>query len=305
MASSATSATSFELIEDQTLTVEEVEMASQEAQDIRARKAAVAAGLVLDEPEAPPSASATDVMKDLSSALERLRVAFATPTPGLGALAPPRRATRTWGMRTARSGPHHRRRRRRHPRRTHEETEGLRGGFSEGYVSGQQTCHLGAGGRKTRVLQAGGPPLAERHHGGGGGLPVSQVCWEEPHGGPGDPHLGGVRPDEDPAPPGGGLGFAVLEEQGVYRHPAHVQATSSCARHAEQGGQRQPSSAGSAPARSSPPPAHLGGQADLDPAAGMGKPGCRWPRWYPGTGRPQLGGRHGLGESPSKNGLGG
>ena len=32
----------------------------------------------------------------------------------------------------------------------------------------------------------------------------------------------------------------------------------------------------------------------------MGKPGCRWPRWYPGTGRPQLGGRHGLGESPSK-----
>ena len=77
MASSATSATSFELIEDQTLTVEEVEMASQEAQDIRTREAAVAAGLVLDEPEAPPSASATDVMKDLSSALERLRVAFA------------------------------------------------------------------------------------------------------------------------------------------------------------------------------------------------------------------------------------
>ena len=68
MASSATSATSFELIEDQTLTVEEVEMASQEAQEIRTREAAVAAGLVLDETEAPPSASATDVMKDLSSA---------------------------------------------------------------------------------------------------------------------------------------------------------------------------------------------------------------------------------------------
>ena len=63
-------------------------MASQEAQDIRTREAAVAAGLVLDEPEAPPSASATDVMKDLSSALERLRVAFATPTPGLGAPDP-------------------------------------------------------------------------------------------------------------------------------------------------------------------------------------------------------------------------
>ena len=93
MASSATSATSFELIEDQTLTVEEVEMASHKTQDIRTREAAVAAGLVLDEPEAPPSASATDVMNDLSSALERLQVAFATPT---------RRATGTWGMRTAR-----------------------------------------------------------------------------------------------------------------------------------------------------------------------------------------------------------
>ena len=84
MASSATSATSFELIEDQALTVEEVEMASQEAQEIRTCEAAVAAGLVLDEPEAPPSASATDVMNDLSSALERLRVAFSTPTSGLG-----------------------------------------------------------------------------------------------------------------------------------------------------------------------------------------------------------------------------
>ena len=88
MASSATSATSFKLIEDQALTAEEVEMASQEAQEVRTRKAAVAAGLVLDEPEAPPSASATDVMNDLSSALERLRVAFSTPTPGLGASGP-------------------------------------------------------------------------------------------------------------------------------------------------------------------------------------------------------------------------
>ena len=88
MASSATSATSFELIEDQALTAEEVEMASQEAQEVRTREAAVAAGLVLDEPEAPPSASATDVMNDLSSALERLRVAFSTPTPGLGAPDP-------------------------------------------------------------------------------------------------------------------------------------------------------------------------------------------------------------------------
>ena len=88
MASSATSSTSFELIEDQALTAEEVERASQEAQEVRTREAAVAAGLVLDEPEAPPSASATDVMNDLSSALERLRVAFSTPTPGLGASGP-------------------------------------------------------------------------------------------------------------------------------------------------------------------------------------------------------------------------
>ena len=66
---SATSTTSFELIEDQALTAEEVEMASQEAQEVRTREAAVAAGLVLDEPEAPPSASATDVMNDLSSGL--------------------------------------------------------------------------------------------------------------------------------------------------------------------------------------------------------------------------------------------
>ena len=63
-------------------------MASQEAQEVRTREAAVAAGLVFDEPEAPPSASATDVMNDLSSALERLRVAFSTPTPGLGAPGP-------------------------------------------------------------------------------------------------------------------------------------------------------------------------------------------------------------------------
>ena len=89
-----------------------------------------------------------------------------------------------------------------------------------------------------------------------------------------------------------------------------TQITSSCARHAARGGQRQPSSAGSAQARSSSPsrhprlpmrrtaslqPSHCGGQANLDPAAGRGKPGCRWPRWFPGTGtgRPQPGGRHG------------
>ena len=43
---------------------------------------------------------------------------------------------------------------------------------------------------------------------------------------------------------------------------------------------------------------------DADPAAGWGKPGCRWPRWYPGAGRPQPGGRHDPGESSSENGHG-
>ena len=119
MASSATSATSFELIEDQTLTAEEVEMASQEAQEIRTREAAVAAGLVLDEPEAPPSASATDVMNDLSSALERLRVAFSTPTSGLGAPGHGRCGRHGAG----------------YP--TNEEAEGFRGGFPEDHGSGE------------------------------------------------------------------------------------------------------------------------------------------------------------------------
>ena len=55
MASSATSVSSFELVEDQKLTEHDVEMASREAQEVRAREAAVAAGLVLDEPSPPVS----------------------------------------------------------------------------------------------------------------------------------------------------------------------------------------------------------------------------------------------------------
>ena len=166
-------------------------------------------------------------MKDLSSALERLRVAFATPTDGLGAPGPAEEGDKDMGDAdgTERATPP-------------EEAQTPPTKRLKGFVAASQKATSqanSAGGRKTRVLQAGGPPrpvsspssvgghLAERHH-GGGGLPVSQVCWEEPHGGPGDPHLGGVRPDEDPAPPGGGVGFAVPEEQGVYRRPAHVQA---------------------------------------------------------------------------------
>ena len=167
MASSATSATSFELIEDQALTAEEVEMASQEAQEVRTREAAVAAGLVLDEPEAPPSASATDVMNDLSSALERLRVAFSTPTPGLGASGPAEDEDKEMSdaVTTERATP---------------PTKRLKG-FPADHGPG-------AGGWPSWLFQASGPPrplpgpsgigghVAEGRHGGGGGLPVPQVC---------------------------------------------------------------------------------------------------------------------------------
>ena len=55
MASSAASVSSFELVEEQQLTEEDVAMASKEAQEERAREAAVTAGLVLEEPlVAPP-----------------------------------------------------------------------------------------------------------------------------------------------------------------------------------------------------------------------------------------------------------
>ena len=178
MASSATSATSFQLIEDQTLTVEEVEMANQEAQEIRTREAAVAAGLVLDEPEAPPSASATDVMKDLSSALERLRVAFATPTSGLGAPGPAEEDDKDMEDAdvTERATPP-------------EEAQTPPTKRLRGFVAASQktTAHVNKPVSlvpvEGRLFQAGGPPrpfpgpsgigghFAEGRHGGGGGLP--------------------------------------------------------------------------------------------------------------------------------------
>ena len=65
-----------ELVEDQNLREHNVEMASREAQEARTREEEVAAGLVLDEPSAPPSASVADVVNDLSNALERLHVVF-------------------------------------------------------------------------------------------------------------------------------------------------------------------------------------------------------------------------------------
>ena len=220
MASSATSATSFELIEDQTLTVEEVEMASLEAQEIRTREAAVAAGLVLDEPEAPPSASATDVMKDLSSALERLRVAFATPTSGLGAPGPAEEDDKDMEDAdvTERATPP-------------EEAQTPPTKRLKGFVAASQKTTAQVNKPVSLVPVEGRPgyfklvdlpdlfPV----------LPASaatllrDITVEEAvslfH-----KFVGGLCPDEDPDPAGGGLGLAVPEEQGVHWHPANAQA---------------------------------------------------------------------------------
>ena len=199
MASSATSATSFELIEDQALTAEEVEMASQEAQEVRTREAAVAAGLVLDEPEAPPSASATDVMNDLSSALERLRVAFSTDSrPGCPW---PRRGRGQGDGRCGHHGAGY---------STNEEAEGLRG---------EQTGLAGAGGWPSWLFQASGPPrplpgpsgihVAEGRHGGAPcstslSVRISRRTWWFAS--------WGLCSDEDPDPARGGLGLTVPAE---------------------------------------------------------------------------------------------
>ena len=302
MASSATSATSFELIEDQTLTVEEVEMASQEAQDIRTREAAVAAGLVLDEPEAPPSASATDVMNDLSSALERLQVAFATPTPGLGAPGPAEEGDRDMGDAdgTERATPP-------------EEVQTPPTKRLKGFVAASQKATSQANKPVTLVPVHGKPgyfklvdlpdlfPV----------LPASaatllrDIAAEEAVSlfykfvGKSRTEDLVIRILEAYVPMKIQLrqeevwasqfqrNKACVGTQRMYRLDA---GHSDCARHAERDGQRQPSSAGSArqgvrpfQAPSATYEAHLGGQANLDPAAGMGKPGCRWPQWYPGT----------------------
>ena len=240
-------------------------MASQEAQEIRTREAAVAAGLVLDEPEAPPSASATDVMNDLSSALERLRVAFSTPTSGLGAPGPAEEVDKDMDDADA-------------TEQATPPTKRLKGFVA---ASQQTTAPVNkpglpcAGRGPSRLLQVGGPPrplpgppgigghVAEGRHGGGGGLPVPQVCREESHGGLGDSHPGGLCSDEDPDPAGGGLGLTVPEEQGVHWHPADAQTRCRPLRlqiHVQgvrqRGGRRQPINAGSARARSLSPSRH-------------------------------------------------
>ena len=330
MASSATSATSFELIEDQALTVEEVEMASQEAQDIRTREAAVAAGLVLDEPEAPPSASATDVMKDLSSALERLRVAFATPTPGLGAPGPAEEGDKDMGDAdgTERATPP-------------EEAQTPPTKRLKGFVAVSQKATSQANKPVSLVPVDGKPgyfklvdlpdlfPV----------LPASAATL-----------LRDITVEEAVSLFHKFVGKNLTEDLVIRILEAYVpmkiqlrqeevwasqfQRNKTCigtqrmhrldAGHSDYKfmckacGTGWPEAAWVCPGKEFAPFQAPSATYEADgitynllivegkpnPAAGMGKPGCRWPRWFSGTGRPQLGGRHGLGESPSKNGHG-
>ena len=321
MASSATSATSFELIEDQALTAEEVEMASQEAQEVRTREAAVAAGLVLDEPEAPPSASATDVMNDLSSALERLRVAFSTPTPGLGASGPAEDEDKEMSdaVTTERATP---------------PTKSLKG-----FVAASQKTTVSVNQPVSLVPVDGRPgyfklvdlpdlfPV----------LPASaatllrDVTVEEAVSGKNLTEDLVVRILEAYVP----MKIQIRQEEvwasqfqrnkaciGTQRmhrldagHSDYKFMCKACGtgwpEAANQcwvcpGKEFVPFQAPSATYEADGVTYNcsLWGQADLDPAAGWGTPGCRWPRWNPGAGRPQPGGRHDPGESSSENGHG-
>ena len=63
-------------------------MAAQEAQEMRDREAAVAAGLVLTEPSTPPEGTAADVVDGLSKALERLQFMLDRPECDKGASGP-------------------------------------------------------------------------------------------------------------------------------------------------------------------------------------------------------------------------
>ena len=79
MASSVSTVSSFELVEEQQVTEADVAMATQEAQEMRDREAAVAAGLVLAEPSTPPEGTAADVVDSLSKALEHLQFMLDRP----------------------------------------------------------------------------------------------------------------------------------------------------------------------------------------------------------------------------------
>ena len=79
MASSVSTVSSLELVEEQQITEADVAMAAQEAQEMRDREAAVAAGLVLKEPSTPLEGTAADVVDGLSKALERLQFMLDRP----------------------------------------------------------------------------------------------------------------------------------------------------------------------------------------------------------------------------------
>ena len=109
-------------------------------------------------------------MNDLSSALERLRVAFSTPTPGLGAPGPAEEMSDA--VTTERATP---------------PTKRLKGFVAASQQTTAPVTGLpGAGGWPSWLFQASGPPrplpgpsgigshVAEGRH--GGGLPVPQVC---------------------------------------------------------------------------------------------------------------------------------
>ena len=65
MASSVSTVSSFELVEEQQVAEADVAMAAQEAQEMRDWEAAVAAGPVLTEPSTPPEGMAADVVDGL------------------------------------------------------------------------------------------------------------------------------------------------------------------------------------------------------------------------------------------------
>ena len=92
MASSAASVSSFELVEEQQLTEEDVAMASEEAQEERTCEAAVTAGLVLEEPLVAPTRTAAEVAQDRPNAREMKGGSVTpngTPSPRLGEIGSP------------------------------------------------------------------------------------------------------------------------------------------------------------------------------------------------------------------------
>ena len=99
MASSVSTVSSFELVEEQQVTEADVAMATQEAQEMRDREAAVAAGLVLAEPSTPPEGTAADVVDSLSKALKHLQFMLDRPESGKGASGPRTRVTCIWATR--------------------------------------------------------------------------------------------------------------------------------------------------------------------------------------------------------------